>query len=140
MVTSIDELLAKTSPIFLEVGIHDPDGWIGILVENHAIEYYTKARLDIESRIGTRTACWITDSPEIVYRSMYREGDCLICRDKVLRFACISLFRHCIVWSSLSPIQLNPRNYTDREIFTNTTSGYFTEHDCNQIQGSKAGH
>ena len=127
----VSDTLLNTSLLILnEVGIQDPDGWIGAHVrrgdyicsqEFYRVTdaaYFTRARTRIESQIGLRVVCWITEDPEWVYKNLYKEGDKVLSGDSLTDFACVSLFRHIIMSNSTFSwwaTWLNPKNYSDRK-------------------------
>lgn len=107
------------SDILREVGINDPDGWIACLVYNEPPTYYLTARETIQSKIGLRAVCWITNDTESVYKNLYKEGDKVINEYQIKQLACLSLFPY-IIMSNVSlcwwATWLNPKNYSDRII------------------------
>lgn len=173
------KLMDASISIFTDIAIEDPDGWIGAHVrrgdylisqEFYRVtdaDYFIRARKTIESQIGERGVCWVTDDLDWVYKNLYKQGDKVISGDSLTDFACLSSFRHIIMSNSTFSwwaTWLNPKNYTDRKIccpmqwygptgpkdyetiyeteWTRivTTSGNAKAQDCNQAHGSKAGH
>ena len=125
---------AKALARLREQGIQDPDGWIvghvrrGDYIHPHFApyhsvttpEYFKGARAEIETRLGQqRTAVWITEDPDYIYKTVYRQGDKVLCGDSVDDFATLSLFRHVIMSNSSYSwwaTWLNPCEYDKRHI------------------------
>ena len=119
-----------------EQGIQDPDGWIVAHVRRgdymnpnilgyHNVttpEYFKAARAEIEKRLGQqRTVVWITEEPDYIYKTVYRDGDKVFSGDSVEDFAALSLFRHVIISNSSYSwwaVWLNPCEYDNRWVCT----------------------
>jgi hypothetical protein len=131
----VPSLLKAKADAVLEVqGILDPQGWIGAhvrrgdyLVEGarayHEVTtptYFKAARAHIETALGEkRGVCWITEDPEWVYRTLYREGDKVFCNESTTDFALLASFEHLILSNSSFSwwaAWLNPSGYQNRRI------------------------
>jgi hypothetical protein len=128
------KLLGKAAALLECEGVIEPRGWIGAHVRRgdyvdphfapfHQVTtklYFDTAREEIEKRLGgKRVVCWITEDPNWVYKTVYREGDKVFINDCVTDFSLLASFEHLILsnssfswWASW----LNPYNYEGRHI------------------------